>query len=172
VQGGCQAGDEDESDGVCPLSMNREGLNKGKGRDKLAETVDMIWDGARSTRRIRSVCERHHTDKNVPAKYEMWCSTRSTRPGACRECYPRRRFGQKRVAAKLHLEHEEQQRGSKVVRFIPTQDTAIEFESVTNRGYISPTRSINPAPLARHKPVIEELTKYLTQQSLSTPRNM
>ena len=43
-------------------------------------------------------------------------------------CYPRRRFGQQRVTAKLHLEHEERQRGSKVARFIPTQDTSIEFE--------------------------------------------
>lgn len=145
MQGGCQAGDEDESDGVCPLSMNREGLNKGKGRDKPAGTVDTIWDGARSARRIRTVYERHRTDKNVPAKYEMWCSTRSTRPGACRECYPRRRFGQQRVAAKLHLEHEEQQRGSKVARFIPTQDTAIEFESVTTAATPHPpTSSIQP----------------------------
>lgn len=83
-------------------------------------------------------------------------------------CYPRRRFGQQRGAARLHLEHEGRQRGSKVVRFIPTQDTAIEF--IRNyRGHSSPPLAINPAPLARHKPVIEELTKYLTQ--ISTPGN-
>lgn len=28
------------------------------------------------------------TDKNVPAEYEMWCSMRSTRPGACRDVLP------------------------------------------------------------------------------------
>lgn len=61
-------------------------------------------------------------------------------------CYPRRRFGQQRGAAKLHLEHEGRQRGSKVVRFIPTQDTArIQIRNYPRPQLTHPLHQASPA---------------------------